>query len=168
MRRVAGWTGGLLVLVGSVLCPTGFAMAGMPALAAGAAVLSLAGPGLLRRRAIRIGLGAFAAGIASLMISNLVIIPVGSNELESAPYILSVAIGLLAAATGIVVTGIALLRVPGEPRLAGVLVLAGLLVQPRLIGFLVAAAAIAVLATRTQPTCGSAIGPAPAERPAEA
>jgi hypothetical protein len=89
-------------------------------LGAGAAVLSVAGPRPLEGRNVRIGLGTLATGLLGMLVSSIIPIPGGSNSLESWPYVVSAAIGLLATAIGTLVTVLSLARAPGPSRrLAG-------------------------------------------------
>jgi hypothetical protein len=95
-------------------------------LGSGAALLSIAGPTPLGGRNLRIGLGTLAIGLLSLLASSLIPIPTGSNELQSWPFIVSGAIGLLATVTGTLVTVVSLARTPGPARLVARLFSVGL------------------------------------------
>ena len=121
----------------------------MVALGAGAAVLAIAGPGLLRGRGVRIGLGILAVGPVSLVVSGIVPISEGTNTLETLPYLLSLALGLLATVAGAVLTGLSLARTPGLSRLVGVLFLVALFPGREFVWTIVAAVALGVLATRS-------------------
>ena len=120
----------------------------MVALGAGAAVLGLAGPGVLHGRGLRIGLVILAVGLVSLVVSGMIPIPEGSNNAESLPYILSLGVGLLATVAGAVLTGLSLARTPGLSRLVGVLILVALFPGREFVWTIVAAVALWVLATR--------------------
>jgi hypothetical protein len=117
----------------------------------GAAFLSVAGPEPLHGRGVRVGLGMLAVGLLSLLVSSIIPIPAGSNDLQSWPYIIAGAVGLLATAGGTLVTVVSLVRVPGPPRVVGSLLLGGLLLFPfasilSVIGIFVGLMGIGVLA----------------------
>lgn len=96
-------------------------------LGSGAAVLSAAGPRPLGGRDVRIGLATLAIGLLGLLVSSIIPIPAGSNSLESWPYIISGSIGLLATATGSLLSFVSLARASGPSQTVGRLFLAGLL-----------------------------------------
>lgn len=104
--------------------------ASLALLGSGAAALGLAGPGPLHGRTVRIGLGMLSVGLLSVLVSSIIPIPAGSNSLESWPYIIAGAVGLLAMAVGMPLTVLSLVRVSGPTRVVGSLLLMGLLLLP--------------------------------------
>ena len=144
-----GRFGGMLVIGGCALLPLVVAIGGsgpvgvdghpnrdvgnvvmnasLALLGSGAAVLSLAGARPLHGRSVRIGLGLLAVGLLSLVASSMIPFPAGSNSAESWPYIITGTVFLLATAVGTPVTVASLVRMPGPTRVAGSLLLAGLL-----------------------------------------
>lgn len=104
--------------------------ASLALLGSGFAVVSLAGPGPLHGRSVRVGIGLVAIGLLSLLASSLIPIPAGSNSLQSWPYIITGTVGALALAVGVPVTVLSLVRVSGPTRLVGSLLLIGLLLLP--------------------------------------
>lgn len=96
----------------------------------GTAVLSLAGPRPLHDRGVRGGLGMLSVGVLSLVVSTLITIPDGSNDLASGPYVITAAVGLLATAVGWLVTTVSLVRKAGPARVVGRLMLATTLLFP--------------------------------------
>ena len=145
-----GRIGGLLVLGGSALTVPAAAFAGPAAppgpggvegaglrdlllsayavvLGSGAGVLGVSGPRPLHGRTVRFGLSTVAFGLAGLLVSSLIPIPEGSNELQSWPWIISAALGALAMVVGSVTTFAALLLAPGPSRVVGLLFVAALL-----------------------------------------
>lgn len=149
---LVGRIGGMLIVVGGVLLVAAFATgatgpahvddtshrdvgtisfdASLALLGSGAAVLSLSGSGPLRGRSGRVGLAMLGVGLLSLAALSIIPIPAGSNSLQSWPYIITGAVGLLATGVGMLVTVGSLVRMPGPPRVVGWLLLCGLLLRP--------------------------------------
>ena len=96
---------------------------------AGVGVLGVFGSKPFSGRGIRIGLGALAVGLFSLLffVNALVLVPDGSNELSFGPTAYSLVVGALAMFLGVLVLGIGALRMAGLARTIGVLFAAGLL-----------------------------------------
>lgn len=178
MRPLAGRIGGMVILTGCALLlpviPTGavgpswgdatpfrdtgilLLNAGLVAIGGGAAVLALAGPG----GSVRLGLGMLAVGLVSLVVSGIIPIPEGSNNLTSRPYLLTAGVGVAGLLGGALVAGVALVRSPGPSRIAGAVVLAGFLlvvlypflgggVELAVIGIFSAMLALGLLAVRS-------------------
>ena len=144
-----GWgrIGGVLVVGGSALCLPAAALYGpaepgdtglrdlgnlvlnasLALLGCGTAVLAIAGSRPLDGRNVRIGLATLATGLLGMLVSSIIPIPAGSNSLQSWPYIISAAIGVLATAIGTLVTVLSLARAPGQSQRVAGLFLAGLL-----------------------------------------
>lgn len=101
-------------------------------LGAGAGTIGIAGPPRLDSRLTRVGLGITAVGMLSLALGRaVVVIPAGSNELSSLPYLFLVFGGGLATATGSLICGISLARSPSlGPRIVGFALVAGPLSLP--------------------------------------
>lgn len=149
---LVGRIGGMLIVGGCVLLAAAYATpatgpahgddpslrdafailfnAALALLGSGAAVLSLAGTRPLSGRSVRVGLGMAGVGLLSLVVSSIIPIPAGSNSLQSWPYIIAGAVGLLATGVGMLVTVGSLVRMPGPPRVVGRLLLCGLLLRP--------------------------------------
>ena len=96
----------------------------------GAAVLAVAGPRPLNGRAARVGLGMLGAGLLSYLAVTVLPVREGSNNLQSWPHIILLVFGVLATVTGLIFTGVSLVRAPGPARAGGSLLLAGLLSFP--------------------------------------
>jgi len=142
-----GRIGGLLVVGGAVVLLLGvpvFAGQGGPGLGlsgssglvvgvslalfgCGAAVLSFDGPRPLHTRLVRIGLGALAVGQLSVTAFAIGDAASPSNALESLPLSLLLIVGIGAFVLGWVMSGVALVRMPGPPRAVGALLVGGLL-----------------------------------------
>ena len=143
-----GRIAGMLIVAGSALSLPAAVLYGRPAapgdtgqgdfssllanaclalLGSGAAGLSVAGPKPLDAPNLRRGLGTLAFGLLSLVVSSIIPIPAGSDALESWPYVIAGGIGLLATATGALVTVFSLARASGPPQSVGRLFLAGVL-----------------------------------------
>jgi hypothetical protein len=146
-----GRIGGVLVLGGSALTVPAAVFAGPAAppgpgalegaglgdvllsaylivLGAGAGVLGIFGPRPLHGRTLRFGFSTVAFGLVGVVVSSLIPIPEGSNELQSWPWIISAGLGAFATLGGSLVTVVALLRAAGFPRVVGLLFVAALLV----------------------------------------
>ena len=96
----------------------------------GAAVLSVAGPRPLNGRAVRVGLGALAVGLVSLLVSSIVGVAAspGHEDEESLPMLVLLVVGLVASVLGALITALSLVRTPpGPSRGVGLLFLAGML-----------------------------------------
>jgi hypothetical protein len=97
--------------VGGLVLAASLALVG-----SGAAVLSVAGPWPLHGRVVRVGLGALAVGLVSLLVSSI------------ADAALLYVVGLLASVLGALITALSLVRTPpGPSRGVGLLFLAGML-----------------------------------------
>lgn len=151
-----GWIGGTLVVGGCALFMIAAAIAvgggsvglgirdvgglvlaaSLALVACGAAVLGVAGPRPLRGRVVRVGLGALAVALVSYLAASIM-------AEESLPMFVLFIGGPLATFLGSMVTGLSLVRVPGLSRVAGSLVLAGLLLI--LLGTISRGNAVAVL-----------------------
>jgi MFS family permease len=120
----SGRIGGMLVTVGVALFVIGYALmiaaaaianmvagAGMAVIAVGAAILCVTGPRPLQGRAIRIGLGAIAAGLTALLASAIVAGTLAYDPLEDWRFVILGLGGFLALALGLLVTAVVLLRV---------------------------------------------------------
>ncbi|HEY3334171.1 MAG TPA: hypothetical protein VGK16_02950 [Candidatus Limnocylindrales bacterium] len=103
--------------------------------AAGAWILAIAAPPPLAGRAARLGLGLIATWLTMAFLTLLVSAGGGSDGLESIPVLVGLLVGGLAALVGVPLTAVALVRSAGPARLAGGMLLTGLV--------LVIAAAIA-------------------------
>jgi len=99
---------------------------------AGAAVVATATAGPMDGRLTRVGLGVAAVGLIGITLGQtVVVIPTGSNELASTPWVVLVGGGFLAAAIGALVVGVALARLRDlGGRLVGLALLAGPLSLP--------------------------------------
>lgn len=119
-----GRIGGMLVIGGVALFVIGYALmiaaaaiasevtgAGIAVIAFGAAILCVTGPRPLRGRAIRIGLGAIAAGLTGLLASAIIGSTLTYDPLENGPVVIFGFGGFLALALGLLVTAVVLLRV---------------------------------------------------------
>ena len=100
--------------------------------AAGAGAVAIAAARPLDAAPARRGLGLAAVGLLGITVAQtLVVIPEGSNELASTPWVLLVGGGLLGAAIGALVVGVALARSRDlGGRLVGLALLAGPLSLP--------------------------------------
>ena len=142
--------GGVLLIVGSVLAgiwavafggpaaPAGPAGPGdppgdtplvtafTPLIGAGAALVGIAPPAGFGSR-LRLGLGLVAVGMLSVTLGRAaIVIPPGSNELQSLPYLILVFGGGLATLIGTLACGASLVRSAGVgPRIVGLAILAG-------------------------------------------
>ena len=103
--------------------------ASLALVAVGAAVLSVAGPWPLHGRVVRVGLGALAVGLVSLLVSSIVgaAASPGHEDQESLPMLVLLVVGLFATVLGPLITGLSLVRRPGPSRAVGSLLLAGML-----------------------------------------
>jgi hypothetical protein len=110
--------------VGGLVLAASLALVG-----SGAAVLSVAGPWPLHGRVVRVGLGALAVGLVSLLVSSIVgaAASPGHEDQESLPMLVLLVVGLLATVLGPLITGLSLVRRPGPSRAVGSLLLAGML-----------------------------------------
>jgi hypothetical protein len=148
--------GGLLLIVGSVavgIWAIAFSGAAAPAgsagqgevrsdtllvtafallLGAGAGAVGIAAPPPFGSRLTRVGLGLIGVGMLSVALGRtVVVIPTGSNELSSLPYLILVFGGGLATIVGSLVCGASLARSPSVgPRIVGLALLAGPLSLP--------------------------------------
>lgn len=146
--------GGLLLIVGSVavgIWAIAFSGAAAPAspgearsdtllvtafallLGAGAGAVGIAAPPPpFGARLTRVGLGLIGVGMLSVALGRTVIvIPTGSNELSSLPYLILVFGGGLATIVGTLACGASLARSPSVgPRIVGLALLAGPLSLP--------------------------------------
>ena len=98
----------------------------VPVIALGAGLLSVAGRQPLRGRGMRIGLGLLALGLAMVRGSSIRAAALAYDPLEDGPTVLLSAAGAIASFIGALVTGLSLLRMPGRPRLVGLLFFGGL------------------------------------------
>jgi len=88
--------------------------------------VSIAGAPPFGGRLARVGLCLVAVGLLGVALgTTLIVIPPGSNELQSWPFVILVLGGGLASIIGSLVCGLSLVRMPGGPRLAGLVLLAG-------------------------------------------
>ena len=109
--------------VGGLVLAASLALVG-----SGAAVLSVAGPWPLHGRVVRVGLGALAVGLVSLLVSSIVGAAASPGHEESLPMFVLLIVGLLASVLGALITGLSLVRTPpGPSRGVGLLFLAGML-----------------------------------------
>jgi len=142
--------GGVLLIAGTVAAGAWALVFGRPAgpdearasswllnavtilIGAGAAVLSAAAAHPLNAGRMRIGLGLAAVGLIGFSLGQtVVVIPSGSNELASTPWVVLVGGGFLAAVIGGLVVGVALARSSDlAARLVGLALLAGPLSLP--------------------------------------
>ncbi len=100
-------------------------------LSAGAGAVSATGATPLERRSTRIGLALAAIGLLGVAIgTSVVVIPAGSNELSSRPFIISTFGGGLLAAIGWLVLGLSLARSSGRSRIVGLVLLGSVLTLP--------------------------------------
>ncbi len=149
-RMRFGQIGGVLVVGGSIACLVAMtiivagdnagsglyslaltiALPAVALIALGALVLGVAGPRPFDGRTIRIGFGMLGAGFLCYLAANVIPAPGVSNNLQSWPHIIGLLGGALAMAVGVLVTGLALARSPGPLRVAGMLLVAGLLLLP--------------------------------------
>lgn len=127
-----GRIGGMLVMGGVVLFVVGYALMIVGAAAgnlvtgtaialigSGAAILCVTGPTPLHGRVIRVGLGALAVGLASLLASSIVASTLTYDPLENGPFVILGIGGFLGIAFGSLITVASLLRAPGRPRAVG-------------------------------------------------
>jgi len=142
--------GGLLLIAGTVAAGVWALVFGRPAgpdearagswlvntvtilIGAGAAVVATAAARPMDGRLTRVGLGLAAVGLIGITLGQtVVVIPSGSNELASTPWVVLVGGGFLAGAIGAPVVGVALARSSDlGTRLVGRALLAGPLSLP--------------------------------------
>jgi len=142
--------GGLLLIAGAVTAGVWALAFGSPAgpddsrggswlvitvtllIGAGTAVVATAAARPMDGRRTRVGLGLAAVGLIGITLGQtVVVIPSGSNELASTPWVVLVGGGFLAAAIGALVVGLALARSSDSGgRLVGLALLAGPLSLP--------------------------------------
>ena len=111
--------------VGGLVLAASLALVG-----SGAAVLSVAGPWPLHGRVVRVGLGALAVGLVSLLVSSIVGVAAspGHEDEESLSMLVLLVVGLVASVLGALITALSLVRTPpGPSRGVGLLFLAGML-----------------------------------------
>jgi hypothetical protein len=96
-------------------------------LSIGAGIVGLVAPLPLDSRLTRVGLGLIAVGMLTVGLGRaVVVIPTGSNELSSLPYLILVFGGVLATAVGSLLCGTSLVRSPSVvPRIVGLALLGG-------------------------------------------
>jgi len=142
--------GGVLLIAGTVAAGVWALIFGSPAgpdearagswlvnalmilIGAGAAVVATTAARPMDGRLTRAGLGIAAIGLTGITLGQtMVVIPAGSNELASTPWVLLVGGGFLAAVIGALVVGVSLARSRDlGARLVGLALLAGPLSLP--------------------------------------
>jgi hypothetical protein len=139
---MVGRTGGLLLIAGSAVAafwaialsgpagPNGTRDDGLLVaaftllLGTGAGAVAIAAPLALDLKLTRVGLGLVSIGLLSVGLGRtVVVIPAGSNELSSLPYLFLVFGGGLVSMAGWLACGVSLLRSPGWSRVVGLVML---------------------------------------------
>ena len=123
------WAGCSGFAGGGLSVPHLIVPASLTLLGIGSAALALAGHPL-GGAVLRAGIGTLSVGLLSFVVATNLPVPAGSNTLQSVPIVAGLGVGALAAVVGLIVTGLALVRVPGAMRLTGSLFLAGLSLLP--------------------------------------